>query len=74
MSTAIIFDLDGTLADSTACVVHAAQIVGRAHGCRAVTDEEIRQRIGEPLGPMLAALFDADGVLLNQLIKDYSQQ
>jgi len=72
MSTAIIFDLDGTLADSTGCVVHAAQTVGRAHDLPTVTDEEIRQRIGEPLGPMLAALFGAEGELLQQLVKDYS--
>ena len=72
MSTAIIFDLDGTLADSTGCVVHAAQCVGRLHGLRTVTDEDIRQRIGEPLGPMLAALFGAEGDLLQQLVNDYS--
>ena len=72
MSTAIIFDLDGTLADSTGCVVYAAQLVGRTHGLRAVSDEDIRQRIGEPLGPMLSALFDAEGELLQQLVKEYS--
>jgi len=72
MSTAIIFDLDGTLADSTDCVVYAAQHVGHIHGLRTVTDDQIRHRIGEPLGPMLAALFGADGDLLQQLVKDYS--
>ena len=53
-------------------MVYAAQLVGQTHGLRAVSDEDIRQRIGEPLGPMLAALFDAEGELLQQLIKDYS--
>ena len=72
MSTAIIFDLDGTLADSTGCVVHAAQMVGQMHGLRTVTDAEIRHRIGEPLGPMLAALFGVEGELLQRLVKDYS--
>ena len=48
---AIIFDLDGTIADSTACVVGAAQCVGRAAGLRDVSDEAIRQRIGEPVQP-----------------------
>lgn len=74
MATAIIFDLDGTLADSTDCVVAAAQAVGREAGLRSVSDEEIRQRIGEPLGPMLAALFGASGDVLAGLIAAYSTE
>ena len=68
------FDLDGTIADSTACVVGAAQSVGRAAGLQVVSDEDIRQRIGEPLGPMLAALFDVDGAVLNELVAAYSRE
>jgi phosphoglycolate phosphatase len=74
MHTAIIFDLDGTLADSTECVVQAAQNVGREAGLRAVTDDAIRQRIGEPLGPMLAALFSVEGDGLQHLMKRYSEE
>ena len=74
MATAIIFDLDGTLADSTACVVGAAQTVGKAAGLRSVSDEDIRQRIGEPLGPMLAALFGASDQILLDLIAAYSTE
>ena len=74
MSTAIIFDLDGTLADSTECVVRSAQNVGQEAKLRQVTDDEIRHRIGEPLGPMLAALFDVDGVVLERLVKRYSEE
>ena len=72
MTTAIIFDLDGTLADSTACVVGAAQFVGDALGLPAVTDEAIRRRIGEPLGPMLGALFSIDGAVLDAAVAAYS--
>jgi len=74
MATAIIFDLDGTLADSTACVVGAAQAVGQAAGLRTVSDEAIRQRIGEPLGPMLAALFGVTGPVLTDLVAAYSAE
>ena len=42
------------------------------HGLRTVSDTEIRQRIGEPLAPMLSALFGVGGDLLAQLVKDYS--
>lgn len=72
MTTAIIFDLDGTLADSTACVVGAAQFVGDALGLPTVTDDAIRRRIGEPLGPMLGALFSIDGPVLDAAVKAYS--
>jgi phosphoglycolate phosphatase len=74
MSTAIIFDLDGTLADSTECVVQAAQHVGRQAKLRPVTDEQIRHRIGEPLGPMLTALFGVEGEQIQYLVKRYSEE
>jgi phosphoglycolate phosphatase len=74
MSTAIIFDLDGTLADSTECVVQAAQHVGRQAKLRPVTDEQIRHRIGEPLAPMLAALFGIEGEPIQHLVKRYSEE
>jgi phosphoglycolate phosphatase len=72
MANAIIFDLDGTLADSTECVVQSAHMVGAAAGLSPVTDEAIRQRIGEPLGPMLAALFGATGTKLDELVAAFS--
>ena len=72
MANAIIFDLDGTLADSTDCVVQSAQTVGAAAGLPSVSDEAIRQRIGEPLGPMLAALYGTSGTALDELIAAYS--
>jgi phosphoglycolate phosphatase len=73
MATAIIFDLDGTLADSSECVVQSAQQVAQAAGLRTVSDEDIRQRIGEPLGPMLAALFGVSGDQLDGLTRAYSE-
>lgn len=73
MAHAIIFDLDGTLADSSECVVQSAQEVARAARLREVSDEDIRQRIGEPLGPMLSALFGVSGDPLVDLTRAYSE-
>ncbi len=72
MAKAIIFDLDGTLADSTACVVQAAHEAADAAGLQAATDESIRHRIGEPLGPMLGALYGVEGGELEALTAGYS--
>lgn len=74
MVTAIIFDLDGTLADSSSCVVDAAQHVGRVLNLPSVSDDAIRSRIGEPLGPMLAALFGIEADLLERAVREYSDE
>jgi phosphoglycolate phosphatase len=74
MPKAIVFDLDGTLADTSACIVGAAQYVRQIQGLRAVTDESIRSKIGQPLGFMLATLFDIDGSRLEQAVRDYSTE
>ena len=60
------------MADSTDCVVAAANAVAQAVGIPAVEDADIRQRIGEPLGPMLAALFGVSGIPLERMVADYS--
>ena len=72
MANAIIFDLDGTLADSTDCVVQSAHGVAAAAGLPSVSDEDIRTRIGEPLAPMLAALYGAKATQLDELVAAYS--
>ena len=64
MTSAIIFDLDGTLADTSGCIVEATQHVGRSHGLPKVADEDIRTKIGQPLGFMLSTLFGIQGPLL----------
>jgi phosphoglycolate phosphatase len=70
----IVFDLDGTLADSSACIVQAAHYVCERIQIPLVADEKIRSTIGKPLGPMLASLFGIEGSLLDQAIEDYSDE
>ena len=74
MTSAIIFDLDGTLADTSGCIVEATQHVGRSHGLPKVADEDIRTKIGQPLGVMLSTLFGIDGPLLERAASDYSAE
>ena len=70
--TTIVFDLDGTLVDSSGCIVAAAHHVCRTFGWPLAEEAAIRKRLGQPLGPMLSALFAIDGQDLNQAVVEYS--
>jgi phosphoglycolate phosphatase len=72
MTTAIVFDLDGTLADSSPCIVGAAHHISDKLGLDRAEDSAIRQRIGEPLAPMLSALYGIRGELLDSAVREYS--
>ena len=69
---AIVFDLDGTLADSSGCIVSAAHYTCQQMGLKTVSDEAIRARIGQPLGPMLTALFDLEERHVEGAVRIYS--
>jgi phosphoglycolate phosphatase len=73
-TTAIVFDLDGTLADSSYCILAATQLVSRNLGVPALDDSEVRKRIGQPLHLMLAELFNIQGEVLQQSVVDYSTE
>jgi len=74
MTTAIVFDLDGTLADSTTCIVESSHHVADIHGLKRASDKAIRSMIGQPLAGMLASLFDIEGTLLQTAVADYSTE
>lgn len=64
MATAIVFDLDGTLADSSGCIIQAYHRVGQILELSPVEDQQIQTRIGLPLKTMLAELYNLqDGIL-----------
>ena len=71
---AIIFDMDGTIADSSDCIVAAAQSIQKLLSLKSITDDAIRNRIGRPLGPMLSELFDIEGALVEQAVALYSSE
>ncbi|WBB73436.1 HAD family hydrolase [Micromonospora sp. WMMD1128] len=56
MTTAILFDVDGTLVDTPAGMADVLHAVVAEHG-RTATDEQVRRTIGRPLAASLAGLL-----------------
>ena len=71
-TSALVFDLDGTLADSSSCIVGAVHHQCRALGLPLVAAEDVLQMIGQPLGSMLKALLGVEGEALRRSVDDYS--
>ena len=70
---AIIFDWDGTLADSTAHIVRSVQYAFENNGLPIPNDEAARSIIGLSLDDALRQLNIAGEVPLQKLINDYRQ-
>ena len=70
----IVFDLDGTLADSSSCIVAAAQSTKNNLGLKAILDDTVRSMIGRPLSNMLADLFAIEGDILVRAVQEYSSE
>ena len=71
---AIIFDLDGTIADSSGCIVAAAQSTQKHLSLKPITDDAVRGFIGRPLDEMLIDLFDIEGDLVQKAVTLYSTE
>ena len=52
----ILFDLDGTLIDSTEAILESFAVAFKAHGKEAPDDKSIKAEIGHPLDVMFATL------------------
>jgi len=52
----ILFDLDGTLIDSTEAILESFAVAFKAHGQEVPSDEEIKAEIGHPLDIMFPTL------------------
>ena len=74
MTTAIVFDLDGTLADSSSCIVDAAHHVGQVLKRPPVQDEDIEAKIGQPLDLLLSSLFDLEEASILHACQLYSAE
>lgn len=54
---AVLFDLDGTLVDSYAALADAVNFARAEHGLRDLTEQQIRQFVGDGLEKMLQRAF-----------------
>jgi phosphoglycolate phosphatase len=57
MPKAIVFDLDGTLADSSHCIVVSMHLVAEQMKLSPVSDDAIEDLIGKPLSVMFPTLY-----------------
>ena len=70
MNKTILFDLDGTLIDSTSAILDGFDTAFKAHGKDAPNHDELKSLIGHPLDVMFARL-GAPQNLIDDYIKAY---
>ena len=58
----VVFDLDGTLIDSYEAITRSANAARRHAGAAAMTEAEIRGRVGHGLEALIAALVPAEQI------------
>jgi len=71
MHTTLIFDLDGTLADSADCIVTSMHLVANHFGWDPVSDKSIQDLIGKSLSVMFPALYNTPDDKLQSAIDQY---
>jgi len=70
----LIFDLDGTLLDSTPCILAAARDALSTHGLPDVEDQTVLQTVGLPLARMMEAIAPDSEDALRQKLSDHYHQ
>ena len=73
MPPALLFDLDGTLADSIELILSCARHAFIGFGGRAPTDDEWRAGIGRPLHTVLREWAEGDDVEAERLLARYRE-
>jgi phosphoglycolate phosphatase len=71
MHTTLIFDLDGTLADSADCIVTSMHLVAKHFGWAPVSDKSIQDLIGKSLSFMFPSLYNTPDDKLQSAIERY---
>ncbi len=75
MVKAVLFDFDGTLADSSPGIFHTALYTVRSLGItREYSDEEMRKFIGPPLRMCFSVAFGLDESLLDSAVRIYREE
>ena len=72
MLKAIVFDLDGTLANSSTCIIETMHEVARQMNLPPVSDDAVRDMIGQHLNVMFPTLYNIHGVDMEEAIRLYS--
>ena len=72
MPKAIVFDLDGTLANSSTCIIETMHEVARQMNLPPVSDNAVRGMIGQHLNVMFPTLYNIHGEDMEQAIRLYS--
>ena len=71
MPKAIVFDLDGTLADSSHCIVVSMHLVAEQMKLPPVSDSAIEDLIGKPLSVMFPTLYGTTPTQTEEAIDRY---
>ena len=74
MKKAIVFDLDGTLANSSTCIIETMHSVARIMNLPPVSDDAIRGMIGKHLNEMFPTLYNLEGESVDRAIALYSSE
>ena len=75
MTEAVLFDFDGTLADSSAGIFHSALYTVRQLGVsREYSNEELRRFVGPPLRQCFVVAFGLDEALLDDAVEIYRRE
>ncbi len=75
MVKAVLFDFDGTLADSSAGIFHTALYTVRKMGIeREYSDDELRRFVGPPLRRCFVEAFGMDESLLDEAVRIYREE
>ena len=72
MPKAIVFDLDGTLSNSSTCIIETMHEVARQMKLPPVSDEAVRTLIGQHLNVMFPTLYNIHGEDMEEAIRRYS--
>lgn len=71
----IMFDFDGTIADTSAGIINSMHYAFDKLGIKRKNDEKIRNTIGPPLEQMFEMLLESnDGVLINKGVKLFRER
>jgi phosphoglycolate phosphatase len=75
---AVVFDLDGTLLNSLADIVHAGNAVLEAHGFPVHSSDAYRLFVGDGVGRLIhrivPAAYQEDKVFLETFLREYAEQ